>query len=90
LDLELVWDLIIGIKTALFRHFSTFFQSSSPTILLQQAEKLTKNFSFLAQTPNPKQALMISCAANFQNARAIMKLYEFRTAFGNPFATMKL
>jgi hypothetical protein len=54
LDLELVWDLIIWLKTALFRHFSPFFQSSNPTILLQKVEKLTKKFSFLAQTPNPK------------------------------------
>jgi hypothetical protein len=49
--------LVTWLKTALFRHFSTFSQSISPTILLQKVEKLTKNFSFLAQAPNPKQAL---------------------------------
>jgi hypothetical protein len=51
--------LVTWLKTALFRHFSTFSQSNSPTILLQKVEKLTKNFSFLAQAPNPKQALII-------------------------------
>jgi hypothetical protein len=49
--------LVTWLKTALFRHFSTFSQSISPTILLQKVEKLTKNLSFLAQAPNPKQAL---------------------------------
>jgi hypothetical protein len=53
--------LVTWLKTALFRHFSTFFQSIpiaiGTAILLQKAEKLTKNFSFLAQAPNPKQAL---------------------------------
>jgi hypothetical protein len=50
-----IWSL--GQKTALFRHFFTFFQLHSPAMRLQKGKKLTKNSSFLSQAPNPKHAL---------------------------------
>jgi hypothetical protein len=50
-----IWSL--GQKTALFRHFSTFFQLRSPAMRHQKGKKLTKNSSFLPQALNPKHAL---------------------------------
>jgi hypothetical protein len=61
-----IWSL--GQKTALFRHFSTFFQlrstapdKSGQVMRLQKGKKLTKNSSFLPQAPNPKHALTVLC-----------------------------
>jgi hypothetical protein len=53
-----IWPL--GQKTALSRHFFSFSQLRSPTMLLQKDEKLTENSSFLPQAPNHKQALRLA------------------------------
>ena len=76
--------MVTWLKTALFRHFSTFSQSISPTILLQKVEKLTKNFSFLAQAPNPKQALMENLGRKFGLDIKINGEYEQLIWKGNP------